>query len=291
MKLLTPEMLQRIPAYRLQTSLVARGSHRGERKSSKLGTSLEFSDYRLYAPGDDPRQIDWNAFARTKRHYIKRYMDEQEFMLSLYLDVTSSIITHDRKREVTMALTGALGYMGLCGDDRVSVHPVGGGTVSFPFRKGRPFASHLLRYLERLDLTNDRVTQSFSLGMLEKLPQKSGMTIIISDFMEPLEELTTSLKKLQSRRQQLRLIQVLADEELHPAYSGDLKLIDSETSNEQNVSMDRSVLESYEQRLKDHQESLSHFCSKRGIGLVTCATSESVDSVLFTVLRKKGWIG
>lgn len=287
---LTSGILQRLPKHRIQSSIVARGAHRGERKSSKLGTSLEFSDYRLYSPGDDLRQIDWNAYARTKKHYIKRFMDEQELLISIYLDATSSVITHKEKRELTQSLAAAFGYIGLFGDDRVSVHPIGDSVASFQFRKGRAYGSRLLSYMNSIDYEGDRSTQSFSKEMIGRLPKKSGLSIIISDFMEPLEEIQASIERLQAQKQQVRLVQVLSEEEMHPTYTGDLKLIDSENSNESNVSMNRNVLESYLKRLHAHQNELASFCSERRISFVTCSTSRELDVFLFHDLRKKGWI-
>ncbi|WP_377891228.1 DUF58 domain-containing protein [Alkalihalobacillus sp. R86527] len=288
--MLSPRVLQRLPKHRIQSTILARGTHRGERKSTKLGTSLEFSDYRLYSPGDDLRQIDWNAYARTKKHYIKRFMDEQELLISIYLDTTSSVVLNKQKRDFSQSIAGAFGYMGLCGDDRVSLHPIGEKAPSFQFRKGRAYSSKLLSYITSLNHLEERVTQSFMKEVLRKLPKKSGLSIIISDFMEPLGEIKLSLKRLQAQRQQVRLVQVLTEDELNPRYKGDLKLIDSENSQETNVSMNKKVLQSYQKRLSAHQHDLARFCSERGIGLVTCSTSDALETVMFRDLRKKGWI-
>ncbi|MCA0989057.1 DUF58 domain-containing protein [Guptibacillus algicola] len=288
--MLSPRVIQRLPKHRIQSTILAKGTHRGERKSTKLGTSLEFSDYRLYSPGDDLRQIDWNAYARTKRHYIKRFMDEQELLISIYLDATSSVVLDQQKRDLAQSIAGAFGYMGLCGDDRVSLHPIGDNVPSFQFRKGRAYSSKLLSYIASLNHTGERATQSFMKDVIRKLPKKSGLSIIISDFMEPLDDIKSSLKRLQAQRQQVRLIQVLTEDELNPRYSGDLKLIDSENLQETNVSMNKKVLDSYRKRLSAHQHDLRRFCSERGIGMVTCSASDEIENVMFRDLRKKGWI-
>ncbi|WP_270182565.1 DUF58 domain-containing protein [Alkalihalobacillus sp. CinArs1] len=290
MTLLSPQFLQRLPKHRIQTAIVAKGTHRGERKSTKLGTSLEFSDYRLYSPGDDLRQIDWNAYARTKRHYIKRFMDEQELLISIYLDSTSSVMLDKGKREYAQALAVAFGYMGLCGDDRVCLHPVGDKIPSFPFRKGRAYSTKLLNYVTSLNHIEERATQSFMKDVVRKLPKKTGISIVISDLMEPLDEIQFTLKRLQAQKQQVRLVQVLSEEEVNPSYKGDLKLIDSESSTETNVSMSKNVLRSYQKRFESHQHDLAQFCSERGISFVTCSTSETIDNVVFRDFRRKGWI-
>ena len=89
--LLTSTLMYRLSRHQWQSRKMKRGLHKGGRRSNKQGTSLEFSAYRYYQPGDDLRQIDWNVFARTNKHYIKRFLDEQELIMTIYLDCSNSM--------------------------------------------------------------------------------------------------------------------------------------------------------------------------------------------------------
>ena len=148
--LLSSRIMQRSTKHSLVQRRSVRGMHKGERRSSKHGTSLEFSDFRIYTPGDDPRLIDWNAFARTQKHYIKRYLDEQELFVTIYLDGSKSMMIPIEKWEMAKSITACLGYMSLVNDDRISVFPVGTGSTSFTYKKGRAYAGKLVNYMTGL---------------------------------------------------------------------------------------------------------------------------------------------
>src|SRR5690606_29495617 len=104
-----------------------RGTQQGKRRSGMFGASLEFADYRPYAPGDDIRRLDWNVYGRTGRAYIRQYWDEQELNATFYLDVSRSMRKDDGQTDASGAgnklvhalqLAALVGYAALCGDDR-----------------------------------------------------------------------------------------------------------------------------------------------------------------------------
>ena len=76
MRILEEEFLKKLDAFSLAMRAYARGGAGGLRRSRALGSSVEFSDYRTYAPGDDPRRVDWNAYARFDRLFLKLFLEE-----------------------------------------------------------------------------------------------------------------------------------------------------------------------------------------------------------------------
>ncbi|MGM0845631.1 MAG: DUF58 domain-containing protein [Bacillota bacterium] len=288
MMLLSPRILQHCAKKSLVLRKSVRGMHKGERRSSKQGTSLEFSDFRTYVPGDDPRLIDWNAYARTQKHYIKRYLDEQELFVSIYLDCSKSMMVPLAKWQTAKSLAACLGYMSLVHDDRVSVYPAGSGVSSFSYKKGRAFAGKLVNYLSDLKVSHG--TENFSASLSELRQKRTGLSIIISDLMEPAQEIKNSLKRMQASRQELRVIQILSPEELQPAYQGDLKLVDSESGEQREVSISRKVLQEYKERLEAHNNELEKFCQERGIGFLQCSSEQSLEQLVFSTMAGKGWV-
>ncbi|PAV29416.1 DUF58 domain-containing protein [Virgibacillus profundi] len=287
-ELLTSTLMYRLSKHQLQSGKMKRGHHKGGRRSTRTGTSLEFSDYRNYQPGDDLRLIDWNVFARTNKHYIKRFLDEQELVVSIYVDCSKSMAVIPEKWKFAKGLAAALGYLSLSSDDRVGVFPIGSETHPFMYKKGRAFSNRLVHYMDELKSNEDLFTLSNTVSKL--IQPRSSVTILISDLLEPIEEIEASLKKLQAYKQELFVIQVLTEEEMNPAYQGDLELIDSETSEYLNVTMSGPVKRQYQNRLKDQTDHIQKFCHMRGIGFVQCQSNYSLEEIIFKKLTAKGWI-
>lgn len=287
-ELLTSTLMHQLSIHRFRSKKMKRTHYKGGRQSTKLGASLEFSDYRSYQPGDDPRQIDWNVYARTNKHYIKRFLDEQELVLSIYVDCSKSMSSIPEKWKLAKGLTAALGYMSLTSDDRVGIIPVGAENHPFLYKKGRIFANRLIHYLDLLEPTEKLSTFSEAIGKM--IQPKSSVTIVISDLLEPAEKIEEALKKVQAYKQELYVIQVLTEEEINPFYQGDIQLIDSETNEFLHVTMSTSVKKQYRTRLKNHTEQIQKFCHSRGIAFLQCQTNQSLEEILFKTLTSKGWI-
>ena len=89
---LKPEILARIVPLGLRAQRVVEGTMSGLHRSPLHGMSVEFADYREYTPGDDLKRLDWRAYARSNRYYIKRYEEETNFRATLLLDASASQI-------------------------------------------------------------------------------------------------------------------------------------------------------------------------------------------------------
>src|SRR5262245_58158140 len=113
-----------------RVSLVARrirsGHHKGERRSHKRGSSVEFADYRNYSPGDDIRRLDWRVYARLERPFIKLFEEEEDQVVHLVIDASASMNWPEAEADLnkwnfSRKLTAALGYIALAGGDRLTV--------------------------------------------------------------------------------------------------------------------------------------------------------------------------
>src|SRR5579864_4262936 len=124
MPLLTTELLRRLEQFQLLAARRAKSSVRGERRSKARGQSVEFADHRNYVPGDDFRYLDWNLFGRLEKLFLKLYEEERELPVRIFLDASESMAFGEpRKFDFARQIAAAVGYVALCGFDRVSVIP------------------------------------------------------------------------------------------------------------------------------------------------------------------------
>src|SRR5438132_2179288 len=124
--LLTPALLRRLEQFQLLAARRAKSSLKGERRSKARGQSVEFADYRNYVAGDDFRYLDWNLYGRLDRLFLKLYEEERELPVTVFLDASESMTFGEpRKFDFARQVAAAVGYVALCGFDRVSV-------VTFP---------------------------------------------------------------------------------------------------------------------------------------------------------------
>src|SRR5437879_12894950 len=120
--LLTPELLRRLEQFQLLAARRAKSTSKGERRSRARGQSVEFADHRSYVPGDDFRYLDWNLYGRLDRLFLKLYEEERELPVTVFLDASESMTFGEpRKFDFARQVAAAVGYVALCGFDRVSV--------------------------------------------------------------------------------------------------------------------------------------------------------------------------
>jgi uncharacterized protein (DUF58 family) len=281
-------LTKQLQTYTLQAGKLKRSWHKGTRKSTRYGASHDFSDYRMYEQGDDLRQVDWNIFARTQKHYIKRYLDEQELSASIYLDCTNSMASSPEKWKLAKTLAASFAYLGLSQDDRISIIDVHGEQAPYLYRKGKGHLFQMLQYVEEIKAKKSSLL--FSEATLEHVQRKSSVSIVISDLMEPIDSVIHTLKIIQANRQQIFLLQVLEEDELSPSFDGDFMLIDSETNQEVNVTVSDFTRKNYKEKMKQRMEMLEGFCFERGISYLVCSTAEKVEDILFKRITSKGWI-
>src|SRR6267154_2515727 len=122
--LLTTQLLRRLEQFQLLAARRAKSSAKGERRSRARGQSVEFADHRNYSHGDDFRYLDWNLYGRLEKLFVKLYEEERELPVRIFLDASESMTFGEpRKFDFARQIAAAIGYVALCGFDRVSVVP------------------------------------------------------------------------------------------------------------------------------------------------------------------------
>ncbi len=261
----------------------------GGRKSSAKGSSVEFSDFREYLPGDDIRRIDWNVYGRLDKLYVKQFMEEKEAFYHIFLDTSASMDFGEQKKSVmALRLAAVFAWLVLKQLDRVEILTLRDGRLgkTSPVA-GRESFQRLLKELEQVTFTgttriNEAVRRSSSWGR--------GICIVISDFLDP-EGVEEAIRYLTFKKQEILLIQVLAREELHFEEEGTLALEDMETGEQVRVTMTRQTVKAYEDALEAHNQSLQKLAKRYGCAWQQVTADEDLEKVVFHTLKQKGIFG
>src|SRR5688500_8785418 len=255
--LITPELLRRLEQFQLLAARRAKSSAKGERRSRARGQSVEFADYRNYVAGDDFRYLDWNLFGRLDKLFLKLYEEERELPVSIFLDGSESMtFGTPRKFDFARQVAAAIGYVALCGFDRVSVQvfpdALGEGAVRGALRsvRGRKSSMQFFQNLGQVTAQGSaNLNEALRRGAL--MARRAGIAMVLSDFLDPAGY-EPGLTALIGRGFQVSAVQILAPEEVNPGTFGDLKLIDAETGGIQEVTFGRFRLAGYQQTVNNY---------------------------------------
>lgn len=287
LSILPDDWSAKIGRLQIATKSKLRGQHKGSHRSMRFGSSLDFSDFREYHPGDDVRQIDWNVFGRTDKYFIKRFLDEQEMRVHILLDSSKSML-EDKKWLLAKQLTISLGQLVLGRDDRLSFATPTDEKIA-PFRrKGAMYRKAFSSYITNLTESNSNTL--FTSQALQHIAKDWTVLFIISDGLETIIEWEKVLRRLPKFSQDIRLIIVQSSDEIAPSFAGDLQLIDRETENRLNVSVSRRVVEDYEKKRQQHFLELDALCRRFGIHTLKVETKDDISHILFHQMIRSNWI-
>ena len=261
------------------------GRVKGERKSPRKGISPEFYDYRPYEIGDDLRYVDWNVFGRLDRLYLKLFVDEEDLRIHLLLDASGSMdFGSPSKFQYGLRLVAALAFVGLVDLERVGVGIVRNRVVEgWSPTRGRKQFLPLVEFLGGVrpggvtDL--DGALRDYALRARDP-----GLTVIVSDLMDPAG-FATGVRAFLERHFDLHVIQILSPEEMDPAYGGDLRLVDAESGETREVTLDGETLRAYRRRLREFTTHCETTCRTNKIIYHRAITSEPMEDLILRRLK------
>jgi uncharacterized protein (DUF58 family) len=280
-----------------QLSFVARhirvGQTAGERRSTKRGTSVEFADYRDYVQGDDLRRVDWNIYARLERPFVKLFEEEEDLAVHILLDGSGSMEWGEEdgnKWLYARRLAASLGYVALVSGDRLTAANLQSPASDLHFGpvRGRGHTLRLFDWLEELEA--EGITDlNASLHSYAISGGRAGLVILVSDLLSPLGYVE-GLTALAARGHEVIVIHVLSPDEVEPPLGGDLRLLDVETGDPQEVTIDGGMRALYRRRLAAWRDELQTTCRARDVHYVPIETDTPFDRVVLYELRKAGMV-
>jgi len=280
--------LERLANLRFIVKGRRKGHLSGTHVSPRSGISLEFADYRQYAPGDDFRYIDWNIYGRLDRMLVKTFVHETDLPVYLLVDLSGSMqLGSPSKARYAARLSAALAYLGLRSLDRVGLYPYSEDLASLvPPRHGMAHFGRILRALSEIDPGGGTSFDTAVRGFLNRT-KESGLVFVISDFMTS-ESCQDAFARLLHRGDEVVVIQILHPEEIAPTPSGTTRLVDVETGRRLTLTIGKRALAEYDARLRELRSGLREFLTERGIPYFLAPTDLPIERLLHETFRTGG---
>ena len=278
---------------RLQVLMKApvRGGLKGGRRSVKRGQSVEFADFRDYTLGDDLRQLDWNVLARLEKLFIKLYVEEEDVTIHFLIDASASMVSgHPAKLLFAKRAAAALGYIGLASEDRVAITALGGraGRRQVALRgSGRVF--RLLSALSGISAATGVTDLTAAARHAGAQLSGRGVIVLLSDLLDPNADRV--IRELAATGSELIILHLLSPQELDPEIEGDLRLVDVETGEGIDVTVDLATLDGYKARLEAWRSTFADLAARRRATYVPLSTDVPLTDLMFAELRRRQVVG
>ncbi|MEQ8861443.1 MAG: DUF58 domain-containing protein [Pseudomonadales bacterium] len=288
-RLISPQTLAGLANLELLARVVVEGALIGLHRSPRFGFSQEFAEYRAYTPGDDPRFIDWNVFARADRTYVKRFFGTTNTRLTVLVDTSASMGVPASpgavsKLDYARFLAAALIHVAARQHDAVGLSAFAGEVhvQRPPAARARAIQAlyHDLDGLRAAGGTHWSALFEHAAGRLGK----RGLTVLLSDCFCAPEELGAGLRALAARGHDLLVFQILDPAERQPSAAGGTTLEDVETGVTLTVSAG-DLARDYPQRLAEHVAQIRHAVLGAGGHHRLMSSDEPLDQSLAEYLR------
>ena len=227
---ITEELLSQIENLQMLLKNNVAGMFGGNHKSRTYGSSCEFADYRDYVDGDDTTKLDWNAYARFDKLFLKLFLDERQMHTRIYIDASRSMEYGDSKKaERALLYAATIAYLSVCEMDKVSVYVIKDKAVHEIIRGmvGKESFLSSIGKLEEIVFDGDSFISEAIVP--ENVGYGDGLSVIISDFLTD-NDYEAAIDHLISKRRDVFCLQILAMDELNPQARGKGHFFDSEST-------------------------------------------------------------
>ncbi len=287
---LKPELAAQIKRLDLRAKMVIRGFLQGLHASPFHGFSVEFSEHRRYAAGDDPKDIDWIAYAKTGKYYVKKFESETNLTGYLAIDLSRSMdYTYQQqltKLDYCICLSAALAYLMIQQQD-----PVGLVTfdtklgASVPPRSRRGQLATILSQLTKLKVAGE-TDLAGSLVQLAAMLRNRSLIMIFSDLLTEEDPMLKSLRNLRHAGHDIIVFHVLDEAEVTFPFKGMVQLRDPESGASEPVRA-ADAGEEYRKTIEKFRSRLDKEFSESGIDYVPLDTSMPYDKALMEYLLRR----
>lgn len=262
----------------------------GHNVSHFAGSGQEFLDHRHFHHGDDLRAVNWRAYLRLEKLFLKMFQVEPRIPVRLLLDTTSSMQTGEsNKFDYARKLAAAMCYVGLVRLDTIAIQPFGDTLKdSFVSTGGRHRFVSTVNFLS--GLTCGGATDYFQIArqFVSKFPQR-GLLIIVSDFLDD-SDCEKPLQFLADFGHELILVHVWADEDRTPPWDGQLDITDVETGATLDIAFDSGARESYTAAFDDYARRIQRIALRNSGRYIGLSTGISIEEAVFGPLIRSGAI-
>ncbi|TWU45586.1 hypothetical protein Q31b_07610 [Novipirellula aureliae] len=284
--LVSPQQLARVASLQILARQTVEGYFSGRHRSPQKGVSVEFKEHRPYVRGDELKDVDWKAFAKSDRLSIRQHEQETNLRCTLLVDRSGSMMyggsrsTQGNKDRYVQGLAASLAYLMLSQQDSVGVitfdHIV---RANIPPRN-RP--SHLQAVLNALCRPIDGSETDLGAAISSIVPnlKRRGLVVLVSDAMGDLKKLGRVLAQIRAQQHEIVFFHILDPDEVDFPFHGHVQFQDLERQTD-DIKLDPDLIRrGYLKRFDDHASELRELCTRNRIDLVTIQTDEPLDHAL-----------
>ncbi len=288
-KYLDPRTLAKVRSLELKARLIVEGYLSGQHKSPYHGFSVEFTEYRQYTPGDDPRYLDWRLYARSDRYFIKKFEDETNLRCQLLVDNSRSMTYGSlgwTKAQYANTLAATIAYFLYLQGDAVGLLTFDEQIRDYlPARHRTGHLRHLMLALEKP--AGGRATDlTVPLKRIVEMVKRRALMVLITDLLAPIETLENNLTSLGACGHEVVLFHVLDPAELTFNFEQAAMFHDVESGRDIYIDPPAARRE-YLDKLERHCAAARASCQKLGIGYHRLATDQPLELMLFDFLRER----
>ncbi|QTN32051.1 DUF58 domain-containing protein [Akkermansiaceae bacterium] len=271
-----PAFLASLSHLRVVARRVPRDGRFAEQRSHDLGHGTDFRDFRPYAAGDDFRSIDWNIYQRLGRVFLRLYEELEDLPLYLMPDISRSLFLESPPRALaSLRTTLALASISLNHHDSTGLFPFSDDckVLARP-QTGRGKVMHFADRLAQLEPGGATDIRA-AIKRFNSFGLRRGLLVVVSDFFDPggIGAVVSALKQV---RHNLLLVQLHRRSDAQPDLRGDVRLIDCESREAEDLSITPALIKRYREVYDQFQADLAGFAKSRNAGLLRIDVDEEI---------------
>lgn len=295
MRFLDPVALSKVGSLPLRARTIVEGALSGLHRSPHHGSSVEFAEHKEYSPGDEIRHIDWKAYGKFDRYYVKRFEEETELTAYLLLDRSGSMAYRGAglaKLEYGAYLAAALAYLLIRQQDRVGLLAFGGdGAPEWVPPRARSTHLHdLLGAIDRV-ASRDGAGPTALAAALDRVAEtarrRRSLIVLISDLFDPSPDVHRLLRRLRVQRHDVVVFHTLDRHELELPFDG-LTMFHSLEDERRILADPSAVRAAYLRELGEFLEGTRRACAEGDVDYHLVPTDQPLERTLLDFLAKRG---
>jgi uncharacterized protein (DUF58 family) len=284
---LDPKVISRLAAVPLTPRFAMQGTISGKHASPHRGSSVEFAEYRKYVPGDDIRRLDWRAFGRTDRYYVKEFEADTNLRLCIVLDTSGSMGFSSKgmptKIDYARRIAATLGYLAAQQGDAVGLTTVADKIIqNIPAKRSPAHLKLILDTLEKAKPQGETLLPTILDELAETLRQRA-LVVIVSDFFVAPEALKRCFEHLRFRKHDVAAFHLLDPQEIEFAFGRPVRFVDMEGNTSVFVEP-TEIADRYQKALNKYLASMQKIVLETGLDYHRVQTSESYEQPLMRFL-------
>lgn len=254
--------------------------------SKRIGSGVEFEQYRHYFPGDDLKRIDWKLYARSGKYLVKESSTDSNLNINMVLDLSGSMNYEENgvsRLQFAKVLLASLAYNGYRQGDPMSLYGLKNGELDTLVSGGKSSFQRILYSLEKVEASGVWSNENPRFPQFQT--KQKELTILVSDLLQVNEEWLQLIKKMVSPRRQILIFQILGEQEMDFNLSGFYRFKDLETGREMELEAE-SIRKDFQEASGNYLKKLDHELRMSNVDLIRVTLKESISQVILKALRQ-----